>query len=83
MVDARKQRYGGSDIARLLQGVRRLVVARGRAGFDVELGRGLPLDAMAAVLGRGGYLRAPALRSGATFLVGFDEQLWRRALECE
>lgn len=40
-----------------------------------------PAELAAAVLGPSGNLRAPALRSGSTWLVGFDEDAYRAELD--
>lgn len=39
-----------------------------------------PAELTPAILGPSGNLRAPALRSGSTWLVGFDEDAYRAEL---
>jgi hypothetical protein len=59
-----------------------VVVARAKKSAEFELARGAPLadELVDAILGPTGNLRAPALRFGTTWLVGFHEQAWTRAL---
>jgi hypothetical protein len=78
-VDARKQRYGEADLKELFGGARRIVAARGKQSvvFDVKK-QGLPprAELAKATLGPSGNLRAPTLRLGDDFLVGFGEEAW-------
>jgi len=67
----------------LLEGVRDLYVARGRTTIHRDLtGDERPSDEeiLALVLGRSGTLRAPALRRGTTFVVGFNAHLLSQSL---
>lgn len=76
-VDAKKQRYGEEDLATVFAGASTVVVAKGKnaarfAADDPAL--------RAAALGPSGNLRAPAVRSGDRWLIGFHEQSWAEAL---
>jgi len=81
-VDAAKVRDGRADLAALFSGARRVTVAKGKKSAEFELARGAPLpDELAdAILGPTGNLRAPAVRAGNTWLVGFHPDSWDRAL---
>ena len=78
-MDARKQRCGEQDLKGLFRGARRIIAARGKQSetFDVHKG-GLPAQAelARATLGPSGNLRAPVLRLGDDWLVGFGEPAW-------
>jgi hypothetical protein len=81
-VDARKQKLGARDLPALLAGATRLVAARGAKRLDFDLSKLRPNDAelLAAVIGPTGNLRAPAVRIGKTWLVGFGEAAWKDLL---
>jgi len=74
-VDARKTRYGKADLAGFFEGATKIIAARGKqsAVFDMRKAPPSPAELAAAVLGPSGNLRAPTLKLGNTFLVGFGE----------
>ena len=72
MVDARKASFALGDLPALFKGARRVVIAKGKAASEAA-----PTpETLAATLGPSGNLRAPALRVGDTWLVGFNESAW-------
>ncbi len=74
------KKLGRDDAVALARQCDTLIVARGRkvATFDLS---GNPDDEMVnAMLGPTGNLRAPAVRSGRTLLVGFNEQEYAAVL---
>jgi len=75
MVDARKERYGARDLKQLFQGARTITVARGKAEkvFDLQQDPPGRAELEKAVLGPTGNLRAPAIRMGKKWLIGFGE----------
>ncbi len=81
-MNATKERFGRPDLAALFVGARRVVVAKGQKSAEFELVRGAPLpdELLDAMLGPTGNLRAPAVRAGTTWLVGFHAEAWDRAL---
>lgn len=72
---------GGEALA-LLEGVRDLYVAKGKEVLHFDLSTQRPPDEelLALMLGRSGKLRAPAMRAGTTFVVGYNGEILRRAL---
>ena len=67
-----------ADAGALLQGASRLIVSKGRKVSEFS-GDGLASgDAVKAMLGPTGNLRAPTLRTGTTLLVGFNEVAYGR-----
>lgn len=79
MVDARKASFALAELPALFEGARRLVVAKGKAASELEP----TAQALEATLGPSGNLRAPALRVGDTWLVGFNESAWASVLDGE
>lgn len=77
-MNARKQRYGSSDLATLFEGATRIVASRGKSHADVDLAD--PEQLAKKVLGPSGNLRAPSARVGRTWLVGFSEDGWTSVL---
>ena len=75
-MNASKERYGESDLADLLGGASEIVVARGKKVVTVDMRRDAPSgsELAALVLGPTGNLRAPAIRTGKTWLIGFHEE---------
>ena len=74
------KKLGRDDAVALARQCDTLIVAKGRkvATFDLS---GNPDDEMVnAMLGPTGNLRAPAVRSGRTLLVGFNEQEYAAVL---
>ena len=67
----------GEAALALLEGVRELLVARGRKvlAFDLEKDRPSDGELLELLLGRSGKLRAPTIRSGPRLLVGYNEEL--------
>ncbi len=76
MVDARKTRYGKDDLAELFAEAKRIVVAKGKKTLSFDPGTDDPDDITKAVLGPSGNLRAPTVRCGNTWLVGFNDDLY-------
>ena len=81
-VDARKERYEGEEALALLDGVEKLVAARGKKVVVFDLKKDRPADDMllAHLLGPSGNLRAPTARIGKTLVVGFNEEAYREVL---
>ena len=74
------KKLGRDDAVALARQCDTLIVARGRKVTTFDLS-GNPDDEMVnAMLGPTGNLRAPAVRSGKTLLVGFNEQEYAAVL---
>lgn len=58
-----------------------MIVAKGQKSAEFALAPGAPLadELVDAILGPTGNLRAPAVRAGTTWLVGFHADAWERA----
>ncbi len=81
-LDARRARLGRMEAFRLLKQAVEIYVTRGRFTVYIHLRSHKPdADALARlVLGRTGRLRAPSMRCGTTFVIGFDEATYRNVL---
>ena len=77
-MNATKARYGSEELATLFEGASKVFAARGKKVSEVKLdGSDAALDELRSiVLGPTGNLRAPALRLGKTWVVGFNEELY-------
>ena len=81
-VDARKERMEERAALKLLEGMEKLVAARGKKIEVFDLKKDRPSDEvlLAHLLGPTGNLRAPTARVGKTLLVGFSEDAYRQVL---
>lgn len=77
-MDARKERYAGKDLKRLFAGARSILAAKGRKSVRFDMKRDPPgvAELAKAVLGPSGNLRAPTLKLGDDWVVGFGEDAW-------
>lgn len=81
-VDAKKERKGEAEARELIEGASKLIAARGKKFVSFDLKKG-ELDDEALkkhVLGPTGNLRAPALRVGKTWLIGYHEEVYAERL---
>jgi hypothetical protein len=60
----------------LLTGVSRLIVAKGKKVTEFSVGAEPTGDAIQAMLGPTGNLRAPTARVGKTLVVGFNDEVY-------
>ena len=67
----------------LLDGVDEMLVAKGKNIQRYDLGRERPDDdgLRGLMLGRSGKLRAPAIRQGSRFVVGYNQEILPATLE--
>lgn len=72
-VDAKKIRIGSDDLAELFAGAQEVVVTKGKKCENFQ-----PDDEalVSAALGRSGNLRAPTVRVGKRYLVGYSDEPW-------
>ena len=77
MQSASKEPVEGRAALALLDGVTDLYVAKGKKVLHFDLGSERPSDdeLLALMLGRSGKLRAPAMRVGTDFLVGYNGEI--------
>ena len=74
-MNATKERYGKSELKGLFRGGSKVVVAKGKKVLSFDLKKGVTGEIADVVLGPTGNLRAPAIRAGKTWYVGFNEEM--------
>ena len=65
-----------ADARSLLKDASKLIVAKGKKVSEFSVGSRVTADAVAAMLGPTGNLRAPTARVGKTLLVGFNDETY-------
>lgn len=65
------------DAAELLASANRLVAMKGKKVSEFDVKNAVDSDAVEAMLGPTGNLRAPTIRVGKTYLVGFNEDIFK------
>jgi arsenate reductase-like glutaredoxin family protein len=75
------QKLGASDARELARQASDLIVAKGKKLSQFPAGASVSDEAIAAMLGPTGNLRAPTLKVGNTLLVGFNEDAYRGVFE--
>ena len=74
------RKLGRDDAASLAAQASTLVVAKGKKVTVFDIKSTVSEEAVDAMLGPTGNLRAPTLRSGDTLLVGFNEEHYEQTL---
>lgn len=79
-VDARKERYDSEQADALIADCERVLVARGKSwqAYDPSVPE-QAAEMHKKMMGPHGTLRAPALRFGKVFAVGFHEEMYEAA----
>ena len=75
-VDARKWVLQGDEAWQLVAGADRIMVAAGKKIEEFVPAQAAKDEVLARITGRTGNLRAPALRRGRTFYIGYNEALY-------
>jgi hypothetical protein len=80
-VDAKKTRYSATDLPALLGPAGEAYVAKGKRLESWRWSGGqVPPELAAAALGPSGNLRAPTVRAGSTWCIGFAPEGWDSVL---
>lgn len=81
-VDATKTRYEGTTALAVLEGMDKLVAARGKKVVTLHLKKDRPDDSelLALLKGPTGNLRGPTMKIGKTVLVGFNEDAYKEII---
>ena len=64
------------DARDLLKSATRLIVMKGRKVSEFDVSASVAQDAVDAMLGPTGNLRAPTIRVGSTYLVGYNDSIY-------
>lgn len=78
-MDASKEKLGRDQAIALMRTASTVVVGKGKNTITFDMKKSPPDDdtLAAAILGPTGNLKAPTLRVGGTFLVGFGEAAYQ------
>ncbi len=74
------QKLQETDARTLLKSANRLIVAKGKKITEFKIGDRTSKEAVQAMLGPTGNLRAPTLRIGKNLVVGFNDEAYRSVL---
>lgn len=74
--DARKEKMEAAAVWELMGGAERIVVAKGKRVETFVPTEDSQESILKVVLGRSGSLRAPTVRTGDVFLVGYNAALY-------
>ena len=74
--DARKEKMDAAAVWNLMGSAERIVVAKGQRVETFVPTEDARESILKVVIGRSGSLRAPTVRSGEVFLVGFNNALY-------
>jgi arsenate reductase-like glutaredoxin family protein len=74
------RKLGREDASEMAKAASKLIVSKGKKLSEWKAGDSVSEDAIDAMLGPTGNLRAPTLRVGKTILVGFSEETYAKAL---
>ena len=77
--DARKEKLEAAAVWDLMGSAEQIIVAKGRRVETFVPTEDAQASILKAVMGRSGSLRAPTIRSGDVFLVGYNEALYETA----
>jgi arsenate reductase-like glutaredoxin family protein len=77
-VIANKVKYGPEEALQLLEGMSKLIAAKGKKLDVIDLKKDAPTEEalLALMIGPTGNLRAPTARVGKTLLIGFSEEAY-------
>lgn len=67
------------DAKTLLGDASKLIAMKGKKVVEFDVSGDVSEDAVAAMLGPTGNMRAPVIRTGKTYLVGFNEEVFEKA----
>jgi len=81
--DAKKEAIAEAQAWPLLSGAENVYVASGQNVLVYQPGPDCRDELMARVIGRSGNLRAPTIRLGNRFYVGFNERLYEDLLKAK
>ena len=75
-MNATKERFDADDLKGLLKDASRVIVAKGKKVLEFKPGKDDHDEIASVVIGRSGNLRAPTIKMGKTWLVGFNEEAY-------
>jgi len=81
-VNARQEKFDRDAALQLFQTVSQVIAVKGKKILRFPITKSQPVteDLLSTILGPSGNLRAPALRKGKTFVVGFHPDVYNEVL---
>ena len=70
------QKLQASDAKKLLGSANKLIAMKGKKVSEFNVQAKIDKDAVSAMLGPTGNLRAPTIRVGGTYLVGYNDEIF-------
>lgn len=67
-----------SDSRTLLKSASKLIALKGKKVSEFNVAKSVSKEAVAAMLGPTGNMRAPTLKVGKTLIVGFNQEIFQR-----
>lgn len=80
-MNATKETISGAEVWSIISAGSRIVVAQNKKISEFDPLKDDKEQILASVSGKTGNLRAPTLRIGSTFYVGFNEELYERIVK--
>ena len=77
-VDARKEKIADADAWEVLKSAKEIIVGRGKKFLVFTPSEENREEILSQCLGRTGNLRAPALKIGNRYVIGFNEEMYRK-----
>ena len=74
--DARKRKINADDAWEIIAGYKKIIIGKGKKSIEYIPGDENKDEILKAAMGRSGNLRAPAIDSGGTLVIGFNEELY-------
>jgi hypothetical protein len=75
-INAKQEVYNGEDAWKVVAGVKRIVVASGKKTLEYDPATSDKDELLKKITGRTGNLRAPALRIGDVYYIGFNVEMY-------
>lgn len=75
-VDAKKEVYNGDAVWDLVAGAEKVYVASGRSIVEFDPATADKDEMLKKITGRTGNLRAPALKCGGVFYIGYNAEMY-------
>ncbi len=77
-MNAKNQTYSGEDAWKLVAGADKVYVASGKNIVEFDPAEANKEEMLKKITGRTGNLRAPALKRGNVFFIGFNTDMYDR-----
>jgi len=75
-VDARKRKIEADEAWELLSNGSKIKIAKGKKLIEIDTADADRFEVLQAALGRSGSLRAPTIKLGDIWIVGFNEETY-------